>query len=51
MGFARAALELITHRDLWESMSHRAVEVMQLRFSSAVHTDRITAIYKNLIGY
>lgn len=49
-GFARAALDLINNRDLWEAMSHRAVEVMQLRFSTAVHTDRITAIYKNILG-
>lgn len=47
--FARAALELLAQRERWESMSRRASEVMQLRFSTAVHTARITAIYKELV--
>ena len=47
--FARAAIALLAQRDLWESMSRRAVEIVQLRFSTTTHAARITAIYKELL--
>jgi len=50
VNFARAALGLLAQRERWDSMSHRAAEVVQLRFSTAAHADRITDIYSELVG-
>jgi glycosyltransferase involved in cell wall biosynthesis len=48
-GFARAALDLLTQRDRWETMSRRAVQAVQARFSIQSHAARITGIYGELI--
>lgn len=50
VGFARAALDLLTQRDRWEAMSHRAVEVVRMRFSSPAHVAQITNIYREVTG-
>jgi len=48
--FARAALDLLAQREHWETLSHRAVQAIQARFSIPAHVARITEIYRELKG-
>lgn len=49
-GFSKAALNLLSDRDKWESMCRQASAAARHRFSVTAHVAEITRIYREIIG-
>jgi glycosyltransferase involved in cell wall biosynthesis len=47
---ARGVISLLADREQWERMSRNAADAVRRRFSLDAHVERITSIYRELVG-